>query len=146
MGHLVQPGETFGDVVELTPESVKTFTTLARDLNPLHLDEAYAAQSRFGGLIASGTQPMAYFSALLATHYSKTAQPLGLEFHMKLKKAALATDTLHMQWRVVSADWKAKLGGDIVKLAGEVRNTAGEVLVHGEATILVCPKLAPADT
>ncbi len=91
---IVTIGETFSATLALSADSVKTFATLVNDLNPLHHDEAYAAQSRFGGLIASGTQPTAHFMALLATHFSTHAQPLGLEFDIKLKKAAHAGDTL----------------------------------------------------
>lgn len=137
---VVTPGETFRSTLQLTPESVKSFGLLVNDLNPLHHDEAYAAQSRFGGLIASGTQPTAHFMALLATHYSQYAQPLGLEFDMKLKRAAHAHDTITFEWRVEQAWWKPSLNGDLVKLAGEAVNQKGELLVVGRATILVMPK------
>ncbi|QGZ60394.1 MaoC family dehydratase [Paraburkholderia acidisoli] len=141
---VVTIGETFRSTLALTPESVKSFTRLVNDLNPLHLDDAYAAQSRFGGLIASGTQPTAHFMALLATHFSQYAQPLGLEFDMKLKRAAYATDVITFEWRVEEAYWKPSLNGDLVKLAGEAVNQNGEVLVVGRSTILVMPKPAHA--
>ncbi|MEX3950158.1 MaoC family dehydratase [Paraburkholderia sp. EG287B] len=137
---VVTVGETFRSTLQLTPESVKSFGLLVNDLNPLHHDEAYAAQSRFGGLIASGTQPTAHFMALLATHYSQYAQPLGLEFDMKLKRAAHANDTITFEWRVDEAWWKPSLNGDLVKLVGEAVNQKGETLVVGRATILVMPK------
>ncbi|MDR6474665.1 acyl dehydratase [Burkholderia sp. OAS925] len=137
---IVTIGETFSATLALSADSVKTFATLVNDLNPLHHDEAYAAQSRFGGLIASGTQPTAHFMALLATHFSTYAQPLGLEFDIKLKKAAHAGDTLVMTWRVRDAYWKPSLHGDLTHLEGTVRNQRGEVTVVGASTILVMPK------
>lgn len=141
---VVTIGETFHSTLALTPESVKSFTLLVNDLNPLHLDDEYAAQSRFGGLIASGTQPTAYFMAMIATHFSQYAQPLGLEFDMKLKRAAYATDVIMFEWRVEEAYWKPSLNGDLVKLAGEAKNQNGETLVVGRSTILVMPKPAHA--
>lgn len=141
---VVTIGETFHSTLALTPESVKSFTLLVNDLNPLHLDDEYAAQSRFGGLIASGTQPTAYFMAMIATHFSQYAQPLGLEFDMKLKRAAYATDVITFEWRVEEAYWKPSLNGDLVKLAGEAKNQNGETLVAGRSTILVMPKPAHA--
>ncbi|WP_322043799.1 MaoC family dehydratase [Paraburkholderia sp. J67] len=137
---IVEIGETFSDTLALSPDSVKTFATLVNDMNPLHHDEAYAAQSRFGGLIASGTQPTAHFMALLATHFSQYAQPLGLEFDMKLKRAAHARDVLTFEWRVVQAYWKASLNGDLVKLEGTAKNQHGDTLIVGHSTILVMPK------
>ena len=86
---IVTIGETFSATLALSADSVKTFATLVNDLNPLHHDEAYAAQSRFGGLIASGTQPTAHFMALLATHFSTYAQPLGLDCTVKPRVAKL---------------------------------------------------------
>ncbi|HZZ09328.1 MAG TPA: MaoC family dehydratase [Paraburkholderia sp.] len=137
---VVTIGETFSSTLALSAESVKTFATLVNDLNPLHHDDAYAAQSRFGGLIASGTQPSAHFMALLATHFSTYAQPLGLEFDIKLKKAVRATDTLTFTWRVRDAYWKPSLNGDLTHLDGHVANQRGEVMLTGASTILVMAK------
>ncbi|WP_109482837.1 MaoC family dehydratase [Paraburkholderia sp. C35] len=139
---VVTVGETFSTTLHLPAESIKSFATLVNDLNPLHHDDAYAAQSRFGGLIASGTQPTAHFMALLATHYSTYAQPLGLEFDIKLKKAVHSGDTLTMTWRVVGAFWKASLNGDLTQLEGSVVNQRGETILLGKSTILVMPKPA----
>jgi acyl dehydratase len=137
---VVTIGETFSTTLEMSAESVKSFATLVNDLNPLHHDEAYAAQSRFGGLIASGTQPTAHFMALLATHFSTYAQPLGLEFDIKLKKAVHANDSLTIRWRVRDAYWKPSLNGDLTHLDGTVVNQRGETVLIGSSTILVMPK------
>ena len=136
---VVKIGETCSSRLALSPESVKSFATLVNDLNPLHHDDAYAAQSRFGGLIASGTQPSAHFMALLATHFSQYAQPLGLEFDIKLKRASHANDVLTFEWHVVDAWWKPSLNGDLVKLVGSVENQNGDTVILGHATILVMP-------
>ncbi|KAA1015083.1 MaoC family dehydratase [Paraburkholderia panacisoli] len=137
---IVTIGETFSSMFELSADSVKSFATLVNDLNPLHHDETYAAQSRFGGLIASGTQPSAHFMALLATHFSTYAQPLGLEFDIKLKKAVHAHDSLTIRWRVRDAYWKPSLNGDLTHLEGTVVNQHGETVLTGSSTILVMPK------
>jgi acyl dehydratase len=137
---VVTLGETFSSTLALSADSVKSFATLVNDLNPLHHDDAYAAQSRFGGLIASGTQPSAHFMALLATHFSTYAQPLGLEFDIKLKKAVHANDTLTITWRVRDAWWKPSLNGDLTQLDGHVVNQRGETVLVGTSTILVMPK------
>ncbi|PQV45107.1 MaoC family dehydratase [Paraburkholderia sp. BL21I4N1] len=137
---IVTIGETFSATLELSAQSVKSFAALVNDFNPLHHDDAYAAQSRFGGLIASGTQPTAHFMALLATHFSSYAQPLGLEFDIKLKKAVHATDTLTITWQVRDAYWKASLNGDLTHLDGTVVNQRGDLMLIGTSTILVMPK------
>ena len=137
---LVPVGEVLTRTLELTDESIREFAKLAQDFNPLHHDAGYAARSRFGKLIASGTQPSAVFMALLATHFSQRAQPLGLDFALTLKQAACSGDTLTMTWRVSRSRWKKSLGGDLVTLDGEVVNQYGRLVIIGRATIVVMPK------
>ncbi|WP_255504146.1 DUF1289 domain-containing protein [Caballeronia sp. EK] len=137
---VVTIGESFEATLALPPDSIKHFATLVNDLNPLHHDDAYARASRFGSLIASGTQPSAHLMAMLAAHFSRDAQPLGLEFGIKLTRAVKANDVLTMFWRVTEAKWKASLGGDLVKLEGGAHNQHGETVMKATATIVVMPK------
>jgi predicted Fe-S protein YdhL (DUF1289 family) len=137
---VVRIGEHFTASLALPPDSIKSFATLVNDLNPLHHDNAYAEASRFGSLIASGTQPTAHLMAMLATHFSTYAQPLGLEFGIKLVRAVKANDVLAMSWHVTEAHWKPSLNGDLVKLEGQALNQHGEIVVKASATIVVMPK------
>jgi predicted Fe-S protein YdhL (DUF1289 family) len=136
---VVMLGESFEATLELPPDSIKHFATLVNDTNPLHHDDAYARASRFGSLIASGTQPTAHLMAMLAAHFSQYAQPLGLEFGIKLTRAVKAHDTLTMRWHVIEAKWKASLNGDLVKLEGDAINQLGETVMKATATIVVMP-------
>lgn len=139
---VVRMGERLEATLDLPPDSIKSFATLVNDQNPLHHDDAYAKVSRFGSLIASGTQPTAHLMAMLATHFSAYAQPLGLEFGIKLVRAVRANDVLTMRWRVIDAQWKTSLNGDLVKLEGEAQNQLGETVVKATATIVVMPTTA----
>jgi acyl dehydratase len=47
-------GETFSKLVTLTEVEIKQFATLCDDQNPVHHDDAYAENTRFGKIIASG--------------------------------------------------------------------------------------------
>ncbi|CAN7659066.1 DUF1289 domain-containing protein [Caballeronia sp. LjRoot29] len=137
---VVRIGESIAASLSLPPDSIKSFATLVNDLNPLHHDDAYAEASRFGSLIASGTQPTAHLMAVLAAHFSTYAQPLGLEFGIKLTRAVKANDVLAMSWQVIEAHWKPSLNGDLVKLEGQALNQHGEIVVKASATIVVMPK------
>lgn len=137
---VVRIGEQFTATLALPPDSIKSFATLVNDHNPLHHDDAYAEASRFGSLIASGTQPTAHLMAMIATHFSVYAQPLGLEFGIKLVRAVKANDVLAMSWHVTEAHWKPSLNGDLVKLEGQALNQHGEIMVKASATIVVMPK------
>ncbi len=136
---VVMIGESFEATLSLPPDSIRHFATLVDDRNPLHHDEAYARASRFGALIASGTQPTAHLMAMIATHFSRYAQPLGLEFGIRLTRAVKANDVITMRWQVIEAKWKASLRGDLVKLAGGALNQAGDTVMKATATIVVMP-------
>lgn len=137
---VVRVGEQMEATLELPADSIKSFATLVNDQNPLHHDETYAEASQFGSLIASGTQPTAHLMAVLATHFSAYAQPLGLEFGIKLVRAVKVNDVLKMRWSVTDAHWKASLNGDLVKLEGEALNQLGETVIKATATIVVMPR------
>ncbi len=130
-------GERFTDTVQVSAESIRAFADSVGDSNPLHHDEAAAARSRFGGLIASGTHSASLLMALTAAHFSRHAQPLGLEFKLHFHKAVHAGDTLQLAWTVNRVQWKASLGGDLVWLDGEARNQRGEIALAATATLLV---------
>jgi Acyl dehydratase len=49
---VLEVGDTAVIETELTQEDIETFAALSGDSNPLHLDEEYAATTRFDGRIA----------------------------------------------------------------------------------------------
>lgn len=57
--------ETTRNVV--TKEKVAAFAEISGDHNPIHLDEAYAATTPFGGCIAHGVFTASFVSAVIAT-------------------------------------------------------------------------------
>jgi acyl dehydratase len=135
-------GERFAETVRFSAESIRAFADLVGDTNPLHRDEGFAARSRFGGLIASGTHSSALLLGLTASHFSRRAQPLGLEFHVHFHRAVHAGDTLELAWTVVRVQPKPSLGGDLVWLEGQARNQRGEVALAATATLLVTDRAA----
>jgi acyl dehydratase len=136
-------GESFESSVTVDADSVRDFAAACGDFNPLHHDEAVAARSRFGGLIAAGPHTASLLMARTATHFSQRAQPLGLEFNVRFNKAVRAGDTLRLRWTVTDVAPKPSLGGEFVTLHGEAINQAGEVVLSSVGLLLVTPA-APA--
>ena len=50
----------------LTPEHVEKFAEISGDRNPLHFDEAFAAGTKFGRLVAQGGLTTGLLHALVA--------------------------------------------------------------------------------
>ena len=59
-------GDEFEFTKTITEADVERFAAASGDTNPLHLDDEYAEQSRFGGRIAHGTLVSGLISAALA--------------------------------------------------------------------------------
>jgi acyl dehydratase len=132
-------GDQFARTFEIDAASIRRFAEMSGDHNPMHHDEAVARASRFGGLIASGTQTSALMMGALASHISEKAPAVGLEFSFRLRKAVRAGETLRLVWRVAAIESKRSLGGDIVTYEGELVNQDGAVAVSATCANLVYP-------
>ena len=136
-----QPHQRFSSTVTLTPIAASAFARAAGDENAVHHDTVYAQRTRFGRLIASGTQTTAHLMALTATHFSKTGAMVGLEFWFKFRRPVFADETISLEWLVVQVKESARLGGDVVELRGRIRNTAGETAVGAKGRVLLTERL-----
>lgn len=63
----IEVGMTASYSQTITDLDIKTFSELSGDRNPVHLDELYAAESRYKKRIAHGLMTASYFSALFGT-------------------------------------------------------------------------------
>lgn len=73
------------------------------DPQPFHVDEAAAAQSPYGGLIASGWQTAGFFMRMLVDNSLKGAQSMGspgVEW-LRWRKPVHAGDTLRVRQAIV---------------------------------------------
>ena len=139
------PGETFRKCHHFTAEDIADFAARAGDWNPLHHDADMAAASRFGGLIASGTQTSALLMGVVAEHLSKANYTAGLEFTFRFRRALPAGTEATLSWRITAVEPSEKLGGDLVTFAGEITDEAGQRYVTSEGRAVVWPKgAAPA--
>ena len=137
----VQVGETFSETVTMTPDDAKAFSKAARDHNPLHIDEGFAANSRYKKLTVSGTQTASHLMALTATHFSKRGDVVGLDFSVRFHKAVYADETIMLEWTVVDVTPTSSNKGDVVEMKGRILNGKGELAVAATGRLLVAEKL-----
>jgi 3-hydroxybutyryl-CoA dehydratase len=75
-----------GQSAELTrtasDEVIRAFAELTGDTNPVHLDQAYAAKTNFGGRVAHGMLAAAYISAVVGT---RLPGPGAVYLHQSLR-------------------------------------------------------------
>ena len=135
------PRERFSAQVTLTPDTVAAYAQAAGDSNPVHSNPAFAASTRFGRPIASGTQTTALLLGLTASHYSRHAAMLGLEFWVKFRQPIYADETILLEWLVVKVTPNAKLNGHVVELRGRIKGQNGRTALGAKGKVLVTDHL-----
>ena len=135
------PHERFSSTIVLTAAAVSAFASAAGDDNPLHHDPGYAAATRYGRPVASGTQTAAHLMALTASHFSRRGAMVGLEFWFRFRRPVFADETIRLEWLVISVKKNSRLGADVIELRGRIRNRAGETAVGAKGRVLVSEKL-----
>lgn len=136
-----QPHERFSAEVTLTPAMVAGYAQAVGDTNPVHHDPQFAAASRYRRLIASGTHTTALLLGLTASHFSKTASMVGLEFWVRFRRPVFADETVHLEWLVVRVTPNEKLDGEIVELRGRIRGEDGRTALGAKGRVLVTDRL-----
>jgi 3-hydroxybutyryl-CoA dehydratase len=135
------PRERFSSEVTLTPALVSAYADGAGDTNPVHHDAVFAAATRYGRPIASGTHTTALLLGLTASHYSKSGAMVGLEFWVRFRRPIYADETILLEWLVVKVTPNEKLRGDVVELRGRIKNQSGETALGAKGRILVTDRL-----
>jgi len=135
------PKERFSAEVTLTPAMVAAYAEAAGDTNPVHHDPEFAAASRYGRLIASGTHTTALLLGLTASHYSKHGAMVGLEFWVRFRRPIYADETIRLEWLVVRVSPNEKLKGDVVELRGRIKGHNGETALGAKGKVLVTDRM-----
>jgi acyl dehydratase len=136
-----RPRERFSSEVTLTPAIVAEYARAAGDSNPVHHDPAFAASSRYGRLIASGTHTTALLLGLTASHFSKEGSMVGLEFWVRFRRPVFADETVRLEWLVVRVTPNERLKGDVVELRGRIRGENGKTALGAKGRVLVTARL-----
>src|SRR3954467_1959118 len=135
----VKVGERFGTSVTVTETHLVLGAGLFGDFNPLHVDETFAAKSRFGGRILHGPFTSALISASVGMYFSGTAIAY-LEHTCRFKAPVRPGDTLATEWTVTEKLDKPAHKGGICILRGEAKNQKSEVVVEADGKILVASR------
>ena len=133
----VSIGDEFDYVLTITETHLVNAAGLFGDFNPLHVDESFASQSRFGGRILHGPFTSAFIAAPIGLYFAGTAIAY-LEHNCRFIAPVRPGDTLRAHWRVLSKADKAKFKGGIVELECcctnqlniEVASATGKILVE----------------
>jgi len=121
-------GRTAERSLTLTAEHVASFAELTGDYNPLHFDEAFARQTRFGALIVQGGLTTGLLHALVAMDLPGPGS-VFLSQSWKFTAPVFVGDTITARVEVLSVHATKP----VTHLAVSVRRQDGEVALEGEA-------------
>jgi len=116
----------------VSADDFDAFAALSGDTNPVHLDDAYAATTRFGRRIAHGMLVASYISTLLGTRFPGTGT-IYLSQTLSFLRPVFVGDTLTVSATVTAY----RPDKAIVTLATLVVNQTFETVVKGEAVCMV---------
>ena len=128
-----------GDRVSLTKtvseQDVVDFARVTGDGQPLHLDPAFGARTRFGKRIAHGMLSAGYISAVLGTKLAPGWVVVYLSQQIRFRLPVAIGDTVTATAEVTALDPDKR----IVTLRTDCVNQDGAVVVQGEARVLLDP-------
>lgn len=127
----LQPGDKALRTATITDEMIRLFADLTGDTNPVHLDDAYAAGTRFGRRIAHGMIAAGLISAALANDLPGPGT-VYLSQTLQFKAPVYPGDTITTTVEVKSV----RPDKPIVTLATFCKNQNDVVVLEGEAVVL----------
>ncbi|HEY7517650.1 MAG TPA: MaoC family dehydratase [Methylomirabilota bacterium] len=113
------------------------FAGMTGDNHPIHYDDDYARQTRFGGRVAHGLLLMG-LTALGASSLSSRLEKSMIAFAeqgCRFLKPVLVGDTVRSEFRVVSVDRKGDRG--VVRFGVTLTNQRNEIVLEGHHVYLL---------
>ena len=106
----------------ITADMIAQFAAVSGDNNPLHLDEAFARQTMFKGIIAHGFLTASFISAVIGTELPGPGcvymrQDLRFKAPVRIGdvvSTSVTLVTLNRERRRVSLDCQCSVGGTVV--------------------------------
>ncbi len=121
-------GDRFSFTKTITDDDVRSFAAASGDTNPLHLDNEFAEDTRFGERIAHGTLVGGLISAALAR---MPGLVVYLSQDLEFKAPVSVGERLTADCEIIEA-----LGNNQYRLETRVHRD-GETIIDGEAVVLV---------
>ncbi|MEI9964070.1 MAG: MaoC family dehydratase [Caulobacteraceae bacterium] len=115
----------------VTDGDLRAFAAVSGDENPVHLDEAYAAQTMFKGRIAHGMLAASYISAMLGTRLPGPGA-IYISQTLSFRRPVRIGDEVLTKATVQAIDpEKARV------TLSTVCEVAGKTVLEGEAVVMV---------
>ena len=129
----VKVGDTASFEKTVTEEDIVSFANATGDQQPLHLDDAFAAKTRFKRRIAHGMLSAGLISAALGIKLAPHATVVYLSQTLRFLRPVFPGDTITAKLEVTAVDTERSF----VTCSTECVNQDGTSVLAGEATVLL---------
>lgn len=127
----IHVGDVTPDVkYTITKDQIKEYALLSTDNNPLHVDEEFAKNSMFKGIIAHGTIPLAYMFQTVHEYFN-VAWVKGLKYEVKFIAPVRPDDVVVCNGKVKNVNTDD--GNIVIELY--CQNQKSENVIVGEAIV-----------
>jgi acyl dehydratase len=125
-------GDQFSVTRSISDQLVRSFAELSGDFNPIHLDEDFAAKTRFGRRIAHGMISGALISSVLGNEFAER-KIVYLSQTMRFVAPVFVGDTITVRATVASI----RKDKPIVTVETICSNQDGQTTMTGEAAVMI---------
>lgn len=127
-------GDTHTDTRTITMDDVRTFAEVTGDDNPIHIDEAAAAESRFGRPVVHGVFLLGLASKVLGRDFPGDGS-IAVSLEARFLRPVPVGETVTLEVRVAE---KIEARGHVrMKMHGYV---GGKMAFGGEAVVIPPPE------
>jgi acyl dehydratase len=135
----IRVGERLSKRMSLTSGEIAHFAGLCEDMNPLHHDQEFAQQSRYGEIVAAGAHTTSLLIGSSGTYFSGHGRMMvGLEYQYRLL-AGVRAGEIDLIWEIVDVQ-QTRSGKQVVTIEGAVMQE-GQIAVEAKGKVLVAEKL-----
>ena len=128
---MLKIGDSASSTKTFTDSDVRTFAEISGDKNPIHLNEEYAAQTRFGRRLVHGILTSGMISALLGMRLPGPGS-IYIKQTLNFRAPVYIGDTITATVTVA----KVRADKPIVTLNTVCENQDGRVVIDGEAVLV----------
>jgi len=118
--------------VNIDEELTKKFANISGDFNPLHMDEQYAKETKFGKRVVHGMLLASFFSRLIGM-YLPGKNALYFSQNLNFVKPCFIGDKVTVQGEIIDKSEATK----IIKLKTSIKNQEGISLVEGTSQVMI---------
>jgi 3-hydroxybutyryl-CoA dehydratase len=134
-------GDEFGATMTVTESHLVLGAGLFGDFNPLHVNEEFSRNSRFGTRIMHGPFSAAMASASIGNFFGE-ATVAYLEHNCRFTGPIKIGDTVTTRWTIIDKIDKPQAGGGIAVIEGKCINQKGEEVLIATGKILLYQRSA----